>query len=170
MRFLYLAILLMSFWSSNVSAADPVFMSSDWGVEACNAWNQKSTLTTELGGDNWAGNDGERGFKILHLYRMDCGQVPTVELRIADQEDGARCVYGGAVENSDLIKKHDYVMFAKSSNWIRMGSGTDGPMKAMMLGRLKFKGPKWEAMKNMGPFGAFLRLTGEIKSDMESCP
>ena len=80
------------------------------------------------------------------------------------------CIYGGAVESTELIKKHDYIMYAKTSNWARMGSGTDGPMKAMMLGRLKFKGPKWEAMKNMDPFSAFLRLTGEIESDMKSCP
>ena len=51
-----------------------------------------------------------------------------------------------------------------------MGTGQDGAMKAMMLGRLKFKGPKGEAMKNMGPFGAFLRLTGEVPGDTNACP
>ncbi len=39
-----------------------------------------------------------------------------------------------------------------------------------MLFRLKFKGPKWEAMKNMGPFENFLLLTGKVPSDASSCP
>ena len=29
-----------------------------------------------------------------------------------------------------------------------------------MFGRLKFDGPKWEAMNNMGPFESFLKLVG----------
>ena len=39
-----------------------------------------------------------------------------------------------------------------------------------MTGRLKFSGPKWEAMKNTGPFGSFLELAGSVPGDMEICP
>jgi len=42
-------------------------------------------------------------------------------------------------------------------------------MKAMMFGRLKFTGPKLEAMGVMGPFEAFLRLPGKIPHD-KACP
>ena len=51
-----------------------------------------------------------------------------------------------------------------------MGDGRDGPMKAMMFGRLHFKGPKMEAMGNMGPFAKFLTLTGKVDSDRTKCP
>jgi putative sterol carrier protein len=51
-----------------------------------------------------------------------------------------------------------------------MGEGKYGPMKAMMLRRLKFTGPKMEAMGNMGPFTNFLLLVGTVPSDTSSCP
>ncbi|MGI9318408.1 MAG: SCP2 sterol-binding domain-containing protein [bacterium] len=170
MRQLILATLFYYVSAFNAFASSPVFMSSEWGIAACSAWNENAVLTDELAGETWAGNNGEKDHKILHLYRLDCSETPTVELRIADQDGKAMCVYGGGVESGELVKKHDYIMYSKTSNWARMGSGKDGPMKAMMLGRLKFKGPKWEAMSNMGPFGAFLLLTGEVESDMENCP
>ena len=40
----------------------------------------------------------------------------------------------------------------------------------MAFGRLGFKGPKMEAMGNMGPFSNFLRLVGKVESDVSSCP
>jgi hypothetical protein len=43
-------------------------------------------------------------------------------------------------------------------------------MKAMTFGRLGFKGPKMEAMGNMGPFSNFLLLVGKVESDASSCP
>ena len=40
-----------------------------------------------------------------------------------------------------------------------------------MFGRLKFQGPKVEAMTVMGPFEAFLKLTGEVPgTDTQACP
>ena len=66
-------------------------------------------------------------------------------------------------------KEPDYVMWANTKRWIEMGKGEYGPMKAMMFGRLKFKGPMWEAMKNMDPFSSFLLLTGKVDSDFSSC-
>ncbi len=43
-------------------------------------------------------------------------------------------------------------------------------MGAMMTGKLKFEGPKGEAMGVMGPFNAFLTGTGKVPGDKESCP
>lgn len=148
-------------------AATPM-MAADWGPAACDAWNASATLTDELG--DWVKNDGGKGYKAMQVYRMDCNDAPTVELQISNQDGKAMCTYGGAVKTTDLDKGVDYIMFAKTKNWKRMGTGQDGAMKAMTLGRLKFKGPKMEAMSNMGPFGAFLQLTGSVESDMETCP
>jgi putative sterol carrier protein len=50
-----------------------------------------------------------------------------------------------------------------------MGAGEYGPMKAMMFGRLKFIGPKVEAMTVMGPFETFLKLPGKVAND-KACP
>jgi len=43
-------------------------------------------------------------------------------------------------------------------------------MGAMMTGKLKFKGPKGEAMKVMSPFEAFLQVAGKLPGDKSSCP
>jgi putative sterol carrier protein len=61
-------------------------------------------------------------------------------------------------------------MSAETARWQEMGRGEYGPMKAMMLGRLKFEGPKLEAMGNMGPFENFLLLFGKVPSDTSACP
>lgn len=156
--------------AAGVSAADSVLMSSEWGFSACEAWNQEATLTNELYESGWVQNDEGRGHKTLHLYRTDCGETPTVELRIASEEGAARCIYGGGVETTDLDLGVDYIMHATTDRWQEMGAGEYGPMKAMMFGRLKFRGPKWEAMKNMGPFEAFLQLGGRIPSEVTACP
>jgi putative sterol carrier protein len=80
------------------------------------------------------------------------------------------CVYGGAVEHKDLDSSADYEMRATTQRWQEMGAGEYGPMKAMMFGRLGFEGPRWEAMKNMGPFASFLLLVGKVESDTSTCP
>ena len=149
--------------------AEPAMMSADWGPAACEAWNNNVTLTDELAGETWAENDGGKGYKIMQVYRMDCNDAPTVELQISNKDGKALCTYGGPVTTSDLDAGVDYIMFAKTSNWERMGAGKDGPMKAMTFGRLKFKGPKMEAMSNMGPFEQFLLLTGKVPATMD-CP
>lgn len=154
---------------STAHAATPL-MSAEWGEAACEAWNNNVTLTEELGGETWAANDGGKGYKIMQVYRMDCSEAPTAELQISNTDGKAMCTYGGAVKSTELDKGVDYIMFAKTSNWEKMGSGQDGPMKAMTFGRLKFNGPKMEAMSNMGPFAAFLRLTGDVESSTSDCP
>jgi putative sterol carrier protein len=52
-----------------------------------------------------------------------------------------------------------------------MGKGDFGcgAMGAMMSGKLNFKGPKVEAMKVMGPFESFLKLTGKVAGDKSAC-
>ena len=165
------AVLLMAVGSGfcgPVQADEPAFMSADWGVAACAAWNQDPVLTTELA-KGWIKNDKGRGYKVLQLYRSDCSDKPTVELRIARKDDRAECVFGGAVETSALEKSADYVMYATTERWKQMGAGDYGPMKAMMFGRLHFSGPYGEAMGNMGPFGSFLLLAGKVQGSA-TCP
>jgi putative sterol carrier protein len=150
--------------------AAPVLMSIDWGKEACAAWNGDPTLTGKLAESGWAKNDGGKGFKVMQVYRDDCKDSPKVELRISLKDAKAMCTYGGGVETKTLNSSHDYVMHAETTRWLEMGKGEYGPMKGMMFGRLKFEGPKGEAMSNMGPFENFLLLVGKVPSESGSCP
>jgi putative sterol carrier protein len=145
-------------------------MSAAWGAEACAAWNADPVLTGELAQSGWIGNDKGRGFKVMQVYRSDCGETPTAELRVSLQDGKARCVYGGAIETTRLDSGADYVMHAETKRWTEMGAGEYGPMKAMMFGRLKFSGPYGEAMGNMGPFTNFLLLVGKVPASTEACP
>lgn len=158
----------ISLASEEEVVAAPVFMSPEWAEIACEAWNEDPVLTTEL--LVWLANDLDRGFKIIQMYRMDCEESDHVELRLALEERQTRCVYGGADQGEELQPKADYVMFALTERWMEMGAGKYGPMKGMFTRRLRFEGPKWEAMKNMGPFSNFLQLAGGVPGDIEVCP
>jgi len=136
----------------------------------CDAWNADELMTKGLADSEWVDNDGDKGFKIIQLYRLDCPDSPHVEMQFERQDNKAMCVYAGKVENPDLDRSADYEMFAETKRWIEIGNGDYGPMKAMMFGRLKFKGPKIEAMGNMGPFKNFLLLFGHFPSDPAVCP
>lgn len=144
-------------------------MAPEWATAACEQWNRTPVLQDGLA-DAWAKNDGGKGFKIIHLYRTDCGEPSKVEMRIAAKEGKAQCVYGGKVENTKLAENVDYVMHAATTRWTEMGRGDYGPMRAMMFGRLEFVGPKMEAMSVMGPFEAFLLLVGKVPGETTSCP
>ena len=64
-------------------------------------------------------------------------------------------------------------MNATDDDWTCMGKASFGcgAMGAMMSGKLKFTGPKVEAMSVMGPFGAFLELTGAVEgTKSQTCP
>lgn len=163
-----LGVLVVPTLVSPANGKEIVFMSAEWAELACEAWNGDERLTGELG--KWMQNDLDRGFKIMQIYRRDCEESPRVEMRIEDRDGSTECVYGGAVTVEELSKKADYLMFADTKRWQEMGASKYGPMKAMMFGRLKFKGPKGEAMNNMGPFGNFLVLTGQVPSNAEVCP
>jgi putative sterol carrier protein len=151
-------------------AQQPVLMSGDWAKAACAAWNGEAALTDQLAESGWARNDKGRGFKVMHVYRSDCGARATAEMRIALQGAKAQCVYGGAVQTAKLDDSADYVMSAETARWLEMGRGEYGPMRAMMFGRLSFVGPKMEAMGNMGPFENFLLLVGKVGSTAARCP
>lgn len=160
----------MAAMAGQAAAQAPVLMSPGWAVQACDAWNKVPTLTTGLAETGWVKNEGGRGFKVMQVYRRDCGEAPTAELRIALKDDKAVCVYGGPVQTAKLDSGVDYVMSAETPRWVEMGKGEYGPMKAMMLNRLHFSGPKFEAMGNMGPFSEFLLLVGKVPGDASRCP
>ena len=149
-------------------AASPL-LSADWSTGACEQWNKTPTLTDELAA-TWVKNDGGKGFKVIQLYRDECGEPSRTELRIAPKDGKAACVYGGRAETAKLDGSVDYLMHATTEHWVEMGKGEYGPMRAMMFGRLSFNGPKMEAMGVMGPFEAFLLLVGKVEGDTAACP
>jgi len=167
MKYTSIALAALTLVATTAHAAAPM-MSAEWTAQACDAWNKDTNLTTGLG-DKWIKNDKNRGHKIIHLYRTECGEETRTELKIAARDGKAMCIYGGAVQNVKMDHAVDYTMHATTERWNEMGAGEYGPMKAMMFGRLKFIGPKMEAMSVMGPFEAFLRLPGKIPGD-KACP
>ncbi len=164
-------LLSLAVCSTGASAAEPVFMSEQWAAEACEAWNADEGLTKGLGGD-WIGNNADRGYKVIQVYRIDCEGQKKVELTISEENGLAKCSHGGAVVHTDLNPDVDYLMYATDEDWACMGEGSwgCGPMGAMATGKLKFDGPKMEAMSVMGPFEGFLLLTGKVASDRNTCP
>lgn len=150
--------------------AAPVLMGPDWAQQACAAWNQNKILTGDLATSGWAKNDKGRGYKIIRVYRQDCPESPRAELRFADKAGKASCISGGNATEAPLNGDADYLMWAETERWLQMGKGSYGPMRAMMFGRLKFEGPMWEAMGNMGPFEQFLLLIGQVAADSGRCP
>lgn len=151
-------------------AAAQTGMSSPWAEAMCSAWNADATLTGKLVETGWIKNDAGRGFKAMQIWRADCENSGRVELRIALKDEKAQCVYGGAAGTAALDRGADYKMWAETARWREMGAGDYGPMRAMMLGRLHFEGPRLEAMSNMGPFGSFLLLVGKVPGDWSGCP
>ncbi len=157
--------------STDKSAAGlPAMMSVEYIAQFCEAWNADELMTKGLADSEWVDNDGDKGFKIIQLYRRDCQDSPHVEMQFERQDNKAICVYAGKVENPVLDRGSDYEMYADTRRWIEIGNGDYGPLKAMMFGRLKFKGPKIEAMGNMGPFKNFLLLFGRFPSNTTVCP
>jgi putative sterol carrier protein len=169
MRTISLTTALIAIAFGGTTSAAPVLMAADWAKDACAAWNKDPVLTDKLVESEWVKNDKGRGFKVMQVYRSDCGDKPTAELRISLKDGKAMCVYGGAPETAKLDSGADYVMKAETVRWVEMGNGDYGPMKAMMFGRLGFDGPMGEAMGNMGPFANFLLLVGKVPSDTGSC-
>jgi putative sterol carrier protein len=167
-RYLAFAALLTSL---SATAQADVFMGSQWAKQACDAWNKNTTLTEKLG-KKWAENDAGRGFKTIQMYRDKCGAGSKVELKIASKDGKAICTYGGAVTNRSPDYGVDYLMHASDEDWTCRGEGGSGcgAMGAMTTGKLKFSGPKMEAMGVMGPFNQFLVLTGSIPGDKSTCP
>ena len=153
--------------SASIVQAQSALMSAEWVEEMCAAWNAEPELTQNL--DGWIENDEERGYKLMRIYRRDCPESPWVQMKIAKNGDGVVCVESSWASDEELTGA-DYVMFAETSRWLEMGEGLYGPMKGMMTGRLKFQGPKFEAMRNMGPFSNFLLLVGKVPGAVDVCP
>lgn len=160
---------------SNSSMATD-FMDVNWAKQACNAWNKNAVLTTQLGSKSsskWIKNDAKRGYKVIQMYRSQCGAKTKVQMNIADKGGKAMCIYAGKPDGKKLNLAVDYVMHATDRNWTCMGRGSFGcgAMGAMMSGKLKFIGPKMEAMNVMGPFASFLRLAGAVPGNKgATCP
>lgn len=166
MHKLSLILALTGLVSLNAQATP--LMSTDWMAQACQAWNNNPILTNDLA-EKWIKNDAGRGYKVVHMYRTDCGSDTRVEMTISGKDGKALCTYGGKVVHSSLNDDVDYVMHAETKRWREMGAGEYGPMRAMMFGRLKFEGPKAEAMKVMGPFEQFLLMPGKVAGE-DACP
>ena len=166
MRITSLAMAAVGLVSLTAQAAP--LMSADWAVQACQSWNSNPILTDELA-EKWIKNDKGRGYKIMHMYRTDCGEAGKVEMTISAQNGKVMCTYAGKVQHANLDLGSDYLMHAETKRWKEMGAGEYGPMRAMMFGRLKFEGPKGEAMRVMGPFEQFLLIPGKVPGD-DSCP
>ncbi len=151
--------------AGSVSFSAPVFMDGEWAEAFCKVWNRTPDLVEKLGNSSsWT----EVRERKIFLYRKDCGKEKVVQLTIRSENGRATCVYGGWAK--DERTKNDFLMFADTKRWLEMGRGEYGPMKAMMFGRLKFRGPKGVAMRNMGPFEAFLDAIDEVESDTTRCP
>jgi putative sterol carrier protein len=163
-------IITLALLFSAASLEATTFMDASWADKVCKAWNQNSTLTTELG-KKWVKNNNNRGYKIIQIYRDKCGENSKIQLIISDKEGKAICTKGGKPDGKKTDKNVDYVMHASDKDWTCIGKGSFGcgAMGAMATGKLKFKGPKMEAMSVMGPFGDFLTLTGEIDGDKSTC-
>ncbi len=146
------------------------FMDADWADKICKAWNQNTTLTTKLG-KKWVKNNAKRGYKLIQIYRDKCGKDSKIQLIIEDKGGKAICTKGSKPDGKKVNTDVDYVMHASDKDWECIGKGSFGcgAMGAMTTGKLKFNGPKMEAMSVMGPFGDFLTLTGTIPSDKKSC-
>ena len=146
------------------------FMDADWAAKVCDGWNATPELTNELGGD-WIANDGGRGYKMILMHRDECGDSSKVQINIANKDGKAMCVYGGAPDGKKMDPAMDYHMHATDEDWTCMGKGSFGcgAMGAMATGKLKFNGPKMEAMGVMGPFNSFLTLTGTIPGEKGAC-
>lgn len=151
--------------------ASAEFMDAKWASQACDAWNQSERLTTELAGDVWMDNNGGRGYKLVQMFRTACGEQTKVQLTIEAKDGKAICTYGGEPDGRDFDPKMDYMMHAKDKHWNCIGAGKFGcgAMGAMSTGKLRFKGPKMEAMGVMGPFGSFLKLTGAVPGSKTPC-
>lgn len=165
MRMSHLLAGLISLTAATSAFAAP-YMSADWAAQACQGWNTNSELTSnpKMTG-NWIKNDKKRGYKIIHMYRTDCGEATKVEMKIQSQGGKVTCTYGGPVTASSMDFDADYKMHATTKDW----KSSMNPATAMMFGDLKFEGPKFEAMKVMGPFTEFIELAAKIPGD-NTCP
>ncbi|CAG0878818.1 unnamed protein product [Cyprideis torosa] len=92
------------------------------------------------------------------MYRTECGEETQVQLTLVEDQGSAVCAYGGAPDDKEFNKKQDYQMHASDEHWTCIGAGKFGcgAMGAMMSGKLKFTGPKMEAMGTLGEYNTIM--------------
>lgn len=157
------SLLLLSI--GGIALATPIFMDGDYGKALCEEWNKTPQLVDQLGkSESWIAVSERKIF----MYREDCTDKKQIQLTIRNENGKAKCVYGGPAK--DKREKEDFLLYAETKRWLEMGRKEYGPMKAMMFGRLKFEGPKGVAMRNMGPFEAFLDIVDNPPHDASKCP
>jgi len=157
--------------STSSAAMADVFMDHVWAEKACELWNKNKTLTVDLAANDWMGNNS-RGYKLIRLYRTDCGQDTKVQLKIESKDNKAICTHGGLPDEQKLDKDVDYLLHSSDKHWTEMGDGTYGPFKALMFGYITVQGPYDEAMYSLTPFSEFLKLVGSVegKKGKGNCP
>ena len=77
--------------SVTTSASAVTFMDAAWASSACSAWNSTPALANDLGGDKWAANDGGRGYKIIQMYRIKCGEGSKVVMETSRSKMSLPC-------------------------------------------------------------------------------
>ena len=167
-KMIFITTVTLGLTSSAMSAE---FMDQTWAKNICDAWNKNETLTTGLA--KWSTNNKDRGYKLIQIYRTQCEESSKIQLNIINKDGKAICTYGGKPDGKQADYSVDYIMNATDKDWTCMGKASFGcgAMGAMMSGKLKFTGPKVEAMSVMGPFGEFLELTGAVEGNKgEICP
>ncbi|RMA96160.1 SCP2 sterol-binding domain-containing protein [Hydrogenothermus marinus] len=151
--------------TASFSFAQPAFMSPEYAKEFCDLWNKTPELTEGLA--KWAKNIKEgKEYRSIQFYRSDCGgPEKAVEVHIIPKDGKAICVYGGKAVDPNP----DFQMYATDENWNSLARGEFGFMGMGIMSKMTFKGSKWEAMQNMGPFKAFLLNLGKVPHTNQ-CP
>ena len=149
------------------------FMDAGWAKKVCNKWNTNNILSQQLAG-SWIANDAARGYKLIQMYRTECGASSKIQLTIQSKGGRALCTYGGYPNNKRFNVSVDYLLHAKDKHWICMGEGKFGcgAMGAIKTGKLKFKGSQVEMKQVIEPFSTFLNLVGQISGNrgIDHCP
>jgi putative sterol carrier protein len=153
-----------------VSAQAAPLMSAEWAKEACAYWNSDGPLTTDLF-EKWNAHDKDHsGYKVIHMYRSDCGgPAKKVELTISIKDGKTMCSYGGAVQHSTL-RNVDYQMGATTKRWMEWGKGQPNDIGMFDMAKLDFdKGSMTEAMQTMQPFKDFMVIAGRVAGTTAEC-
>jgi putative sterol carrier protein len=149
------------------------FMDASWAKKVCNKWNGNTMLNNQLAGA-WIANNAGRGYKLIQMYRTECGASSKIQLTIRNKGGQAICTYGGYPNNKGLNRAVDYVLHAKDKHWVCMGEGKFGcgAIGAMKTGKLQFSGPQAEMKQVIAPFSAFLSLVGQTSGSkgVDHCP
>ncbi|RUM74567.1 MAG: sterol-binding protein, partial [Sulfurovum sp.] len=100
---------------ASVTITATEFMDASWAKSTCDAWNKNATLTNKLG--KWSSNDKKRGYKIIQIYRTECGKSSKIQLNISNKNGKAICTYGGKPDGKKVNTDVDYVMHASDKDW-----------------------------------------------------